>query len=145
MHSMLIPREMDWSGPHMSLLLQEGPGFQGEEIYSFKPFAPMAEVGGAPHPSQGGVMAEVGSWHCWAYINGRFWRKLNFLLWFTFVRISPLIIVQFEKFKNWQADEGKPHILCHNSAMGGMGFLQISAMGGKGLRPRDQKVLQCLQ
>ncbi len=31
------------------------------EMNRLKPFAPMAEFGGAPHPSQGGAMAEVGS------------------------------------------------------------------------------------
>ncbi len=30
-------------------------------LHILKPFAPMAEFGGAPHPSQGGVMVEVGS------------------------------------------------------------------------------------
>ena len=35
-------------------------------------------------------------------INGRFWRKLNFSLCFTFLRISSVIMVRFEKLeKNW--------------------------------------------
>ncbi len=44
-------------------------------------------------------------------INGRFWRKQFFSLSFTFLRISPLIMVRFEKFKKWHTAESKPHIV----------------------------------
>ena len=75
-----------------------------------------------------------------ANINGRFWRKYNFYLWFKFSRISPLKLAKFEKIKLRASSTLSWPLPPLNSAMGAKGFIMdflglASRLFRKGLLP----------
>ncbi len=70
-------------------------------------------------------------------LRGKIWCYIKNWPWFTFLTLSPLIMVRFEKFKSWHTQESKLYIPIDNACR----YLRASAAKGLNVYYKDESRL----